>query len=166
MNISTRCWSQADLPIIQNLLLETWLDAYGPFIPRADLTGYLQEHYAQPKLQAMFADPDVNGYVAEIDGAVGGYAKVYYDRAQQKVYLHQLYVLPRRQKLGLGRRLLACAEARARELGCDRIWIGVMVRNERAVAWYRKLGYKVTEQAPFVMGATSVEHYIGYLWVP
>ena len=133
---------------IQRLLLETWLDAYGSFIPREDLVGYLNTQYSQAKLEALFADPDVTGLVAEVDGAVVGYAKLYHARAEQRFYVHQLYILPARQGLGLGHRLMACAEERARELGADRIWLGVMVKNTQAVAWYKKMGFTVTETAP------------------
>jgi ribosomal protein S18 acetylase RimI-like enzyme len=108
----------------------------------------------------------VTGLVAEADGAVAGYAKLYHARAEQRFYMHQLYILPARQGLGLGHRLMACAEDRARELGADRIWLGVMVKNARAVAWYKKMGYTVTETAPFVIGSTTVDHYIGYLPLP
>jgi ribosomal protein S18 acetylase RimI-like enzyme len=161
-----RLWTPADLPTIQRLLLETWLDAYGSFIPREDLAGYLDTQYSQAKLEALYADPDVTGLVAEVDGAVAGYAKLYHARAAQRFYVHQLYVLPGRQGLGLGHRLMACAEERARELGADRIWLGVMVQNTQAVTWYKKMGFTVTETAPFVMGSTTVDHYIGYLPLP
>jgi ribosomal protein S18 acetylase RimI-like enzyme len=166
MNSTVRPWLRADLPAIQQLLLETWLEAYGSFIPRADLAGYLHAQYSQAKLEGLFADPDVTGLVAEAEGAVVGYAKLYHARAEQRFYLHQLYILPANQGLGLGRRLMACVEERARELGADRIWLGVMVKNVRAVAWYRKMGYTVTETTPFVMGSTTVDHYIGYLPLP
>ena len=56
MNSSIRRWIQGDLPTIQRLLLETWLDAYGSFIPREDLVGYLHAQYSQPKLEGLFAD--------------------------------------------------------------------------------------------------------------
>lgn len=166
MTVSVRRSAQADLPVIQRLLLDTWLDAYGAFIPREDLTGYLNVHYSQAKLEALFADPDVTGLIAEVEGAVAGYAKLYFARAEQRFYMHQLYVLPARQGLGLGHRLMACTEERARELRADRIWLGVMVKNAQAVAWYKKLGYTVTETSPFVMGSTTVDHYIGYLPLP
>ena len=166
MSISIRRWQRVDLPTIQRLLLDTWLDAYGAFIPREDLAGYLSVHYSQAKLEALFEDPDVTGVVAEADGTVNGYAKLYHARAEQRFYVHQLYILPARQGLGLGHRLMACAEERARELGADRIWLGVMVKNAQAVAWYKKMGYIVTETAPFVMGSTTVDHYIGYLPLP
>ena len=158
-----RRWTHADLPAVQQVLLETWLDAYGPFIPCEDITGYLNTHYSQPKLEALFADPDVTGLVAESEGRVAGYAKLYQARTEQKFYMHQLYVLPSKQGLGLGHHLMACAENCAREVAADRIWLGVMVKNAKAVAWYKKMGYTVTETAPFVMGTTTVDHYIGYL---
>jgi ribosomal protein S18 acetylase RimI-like enzyme len=166
MIISIRCWIRADLPTIQRLLLDTWLDAYGSFIPREDLVGYLHAQYSQAKLEALFADPDVTGLVAEVDGALVGYAKLYHARTEQRFYVHQLYILPARQGFGLGHRLMACAEERARELGADRIWLGVMVKNPQAVAWYKKMGLTVTETSPFVMGSTTVDHYIGYLPLP
>jgi diamine N-acetyltransferase len=166
MIISVRRWLQADLPTIQRLLLQTWLDAYGSFIPREDLVGYLHAQYSQSKLEALFADPDVTGLVAEVDGALVGYAKLYHARAEQRFYVHQLYILPPKQGLGLGHRLMACAEERARELGADRIWLGVMVKNAQAVAWYKKMGFTLTETSPFVMGSTTVDHYIGYLPLP
>ncbi len=163
MNLTIRRWTRGDLPAIQQLLSETWLNAYSAFIPREDLLGYLQAQYSEAKLQAMLVDPDVTGLVAEVDSALAGYAKMHHARAEQRLYVHQLYILPVRQGTGLGHRLMACAEERARELGMDRIWLGVMVKNTQAVAWYRKMGYTVTETAPFVMGSTTVDHYIGYL---
>ena len=166
MIVSVRRWTRADLPTIQRLLLETWLDAYGSFIPREDLVGYLNTQYSQAKLEALFANPDVTGLVAEVDAALVGYAKLYHARAEQRFYVHQLYILPGKQGLGLGHRLMARAEERARELGADRIWLGVMVKNAQAVVWYKKMGFAVTETAPFVMGSTTVDHYIGYLPLP
>ena len=166
IRIAIRRWKSADLPTVQQLLLETWLDAYGSFIPRADLVGYLNTQYSQAKLEALWVDPDVTGLVAEVDGAVAGYAKFYHARAEQRFCVHQLYILPARQGLGLGHRLMACAEEHARELGADRIWLGVMVKNTQAVAWYQKMGFTVTETAPFTMGSTTVDHYIGYLPLP
>jgi ribosomal protein S18 acetylase RimI-like enzyme len=165
-SILTRRWIREDLPTIQRLLLETWLDAYAPFIPREDVAGYLHKQYSQAKLEALFADAHVTGLVAQVDGAIAGYTKLYDARAEQRFYVHQLYILPSKQGLGLGHRLMACAEQRAFELGADRIWLGVMVKNTRAVAWYQKMGYTVMETAPFVMGSTKVDHYIGYLPLP
>jgi ribosomal protein S18 acetylase RimI-like enzyme len=166
MTISLRPWLRSDLPAIQRLLLDTWLDTYGSFIPREDLASYLQAHYSQSKFEALIDDPDVTGLVADAVGAVVGYAKLYHARVEQRFYVHQLYILPAKQGLGLGHRLMACAEERARDLGADRIWLGVMVKNAQAVAWYQKLGFTAIETSPFVMGSTTVDHFVGYLPLP
>jgi len=88
MNISTRRWTRADLATVQQLLLETWLEAYGSFIPQTDLEGYLHTQYSELRLAALFADPDVTGLVAEVDGRVAGYAKLFHARAELKFYVH------------------------------------------------------------------------------
>ena len=97
--------------------------------PVKTLPDICTQQYSQAKLEALYADPDVTGLVAEVDGAVAGYAKLYHARAEQRFYMHQLYILPSKQGLGLGHRLMARAEELARELGADRIWLGVMVKN-------------------------------------
>ena len=163
MNVTIRRWNRADLAGVQQLLRDTWRDAYGGFIPRHDLDDYLARHYPISKFEELLADPDVTGLIAEEDGALAGYAKLFQARAEQRFYLHQLYILPGHQGTGIGRRLMTVAEERARELGFDRIWLGVMIQNVRAVKWYQKLGFTVAETTPFVMGSTAVDHYIGYI---
>jgi ribosomal protein S18 acetylase RimI-like enzyme len=46
--------------------------------------------------------------------------------------------------LGLGTRLIAQAEARIKERGFDRVFIGVEDNNPRARQLYERLGYRVT----------------------
>jgi ribosomal protein S18 acetylase RimI-like enzyme len=42
------------------------------------------------------------------------------------------------------------------------IWLGVMVQNVDALAWYRKLGFIFEREEPFTMGKTTVPHLIGF----
>jgi len=37
-----------------------------------------------------------------------------------------------------------------------------MVKNTGALAWYRNKGFQFVREAPFSMGATTVEHLIGF----
>ncbi len=62
----------------------------------------------------------------------------------------------------MGRRLLEAAEGYAGEKGLDRLWIGVMVKNRQALAFYRKMGFQFVREEPFTMGETTVSHLIGY----
>jgi ribosomal protein S18 acetylase RimI-like enzyme len=161
--ITVRPWTAGDLEAVRRILWETWKDAYLPFIPREDLEGYFTEHYSAEKLRDMLNDPDVGGYLAMVHGLPAAMEKTYFNRTEDRLYVHQLYVLPTAQGLGIGRRLMGVAAERARSLGFDKVWLGVMVKNESAVSWYKALGFTVTEQAPFTMGKTTVDHFIGYV---
>ena len=55
------------------------------------------------------------------------------------------------------------AAERAKSLGLEKVWLGVMIKNESAIAWYKKMGYEVVENLPFTMGRTTVDHFIGFI---
>ena len=59
-------------------------------------------------------------------------------------HLGSLTVHPRLQDTGVGRRLLAAAETRARELGAIAIRMEVVNVRETLIAWYVRRGYRLT----------------------
>jgi ribosomal protein S18 acetylase RimI-like enzyme len=73
-----------------------------------------------------------------------------------------IYVLPESQGYGLGSMLMQEASRAALEAKYDRIWLGVMSENSPTIAWYRALGFRFIEEAPFTMGKTTVRHLIGF----
>jgi hypothetical protein len=62
----------------------------------------------------------------------------------------------------MGRRLLEAAERYATEKGLEELWIGVMVKNRRALDFYKNVGFQFVREEPFTMGKTTVSHLIGY----
>jgi len=77
--------------------------------------------------------------VAEDGGAVVGTAMAGYDGHRGWVYY--LAVTPDRQGGGLGRTLMAAAEARLLELGCPKVNVQIRSGNEAVAAFYDRLGY-------------------------
>ncbi len=165
MKISYRRWEEKDMPALQNLLLETWLDAYASFIPEADLRNYNNATYNQKALAAMYKESGVNGFVAVSDGRLVGCVRTRMAGDEKRFYVPSLYVLPHFQGKGIGKSLMNMAVQEALAHGQDRIWIGVMEKNKEGLDWYRRYGYTVVEQGPFTMGKTTVNHYIGYVLV-
>ena len=163
MSITIRPWVRDDLEIIRYLLWETWKDSYSSFIPVDDLTQYFNEHCTLKILSDQFGERNNIGFVAEYDDVIAGYENTFYHELEQRLYVRQLYILPVYQNLGIGRKLITAAAQRAKAVGRDKIWLGVMIKNESAVAWYKHMGYEVVEQTPFTMGHTKVDHYIGFI---
>ncbi len=163
MEIIYRRWRVEDLTFIPEVIWKTWIDAYSSFIPVEDLRAYHSEFYNAPSMKKLFEDPNVNAFVAEAEGNVVGALRTKFNKDEQRHYVSSLYILPQFQKLGIGRSLMRMAASEARSRTLDRVWLGVMVENKPALHWYRKMGFEIVEEAPFQMGKTSVEHYIGYV---
>lgn len=165
MNITYRQWKTEDAEQVRHILHETWLDAYAPFIPEEDLIGYLDVHYSIDSIKKFLEDPNIVGFIAEADCVAVGCVKTHYNKEEGRLYVQQLYILPKYQRFGIGRHLMELSAERAKSLGLDRVWLGVMIKNQQAVAWYKKMGYEIIEITPFTMGKTTVDHYIGYVHI-
>jgi ribosomal protein S18 acetylase RimI-like enzyme len=161
-DIHIRQWATSDIPCIREITWTTWLDTYGSFIPEEDMRGYYEEQYDAAALEDLMRRPGVEGCVAEVTGEAAGYLKTHDESSEGRFYVSSVYVLPRFQGVGVGSRLMGAAEERARVLGRPALWLGVMVQNLRALAWYRKQGFTFVEELPFTMGTTTVNHLIGF----
>jgi GNAT superfamily N-acetyltransferase len=64
--------------------------------------------------------------------------------------LGMLSVAPDRQGHGLGRRLVAVAEALCAALGCTEMELQVVNLRSELEAWYKSLGYRVIGTAPYL----------------
>ncbi|RPD45868.1 GNAT family N-acetyltransferase [Hymenobacter sediminis] len=75
---------------------------------------------------------------------------VYLKNQSPDLYLGMLSVEPMQQAQGLGKHLLAAAEAHARQLGCTSILISVISVRAELLAWYERHGFRRTgETAAF-----------------
>lgn len=76
------------------------------------------------------------------------------ERKGEGAYLGMLTVRPDLQAAGLGRRLLAAAEAHARtEFGARWVEMTVIEQRRELIAWYERRGYASTgERRPFPYG--------------
>jgi GNAT superfamily N-acetyltransferase len=101
---------------------------------------------------AIIASPDDVVLVHERNDGIA--ACVHLERTPAGCYLGMLTVRPTLQAGGVGRRLLASAEAWAAEhWGSARVYMTVIAQRPELIAWYERRGYARTgEQQPFPYG--------------
>lgn len=162
MGMIIRTWQKSDLASVRRITWESWISTYSSFIPESDLKSYFDSHYTKESLLTMFDDPSMHGFIAEKDSQAAGFARLSFNRDENRLYVSSLYFLPEFEGQGMGSRLLEAAEGYATEKGLDELWIGVMVENRRALDFYRKVGFQFVLEEPFTMGKTTVSHLIGY----
>jgi ribosomal protein S18 acetylase RimI-like enzyme len=149
MGIVIRPWRKNDLASIRRITWQSWISAYANFIPESDLKSYFDIHYTEEAFLNMFDDPFTQGFVAETDDQVAGYARLSFNQDENRLYVPSLYFLSDFQGQGMGRQLLEAAEEYAVEKGLDELWIGVMVKNRQALVFYRKVGFQFVREEPF-----------------
>ena len=144
-----RAAAAADLPVVHALVERAYRgeSATLGWTHEADLLGGQRTDLAE--LRAMHADPDPRRLVAEDGSAAIGFVAVR-RVAPDRCYLGMLTVDPHLQGAGLGRRLIAAAEAAARDMGASHMEMTVIGRLHELVAWYERRDYALTgERRPF-----------------
>jgi ribosomal protein S18 acetylase RimI-like enzyme len=86
--------------------------------------------------------------IAEESEKLAGYALVLYRRRSHKARLYSVAVAPHIGKRGVGPLLLAAAEDDALRHRCRSIRLEVHERNTRAIARYKKSGYRLFGRQP------------------
>jgi ribosomal protein S18 acetylase RimI-like enzyme len=105
---------------------------------------------ARPRdaVMAMLADPEQSLIVAEIDSRIAGFVRVTL-RDRQPPFIpvriaivEEIVVAAERRGEGIGSRLMAEAEAWAKNNGANEVWLDVWDFNEGAIGFYASLGYE------------------------
>lgn len=105
------------------------------------LTTPLVKRYSMTEAFAAWSTWDT-AFVAD-DAGICGFAAIEYEAWHARLVLWHLYVSPTRRRSGIGRALLARAEAHGRARGARRVWLETTSANVPGIAAYERLGYSL-----------------------
>ena len=150
----------ADAPVVSELALRTFLEAFAADNNPDDLAAYTAKSYGVPQQAAEIADPGMITLLAEIGGTPAGYAQVRRDTPAEPVRhvpdvveVVRFYVDAPWHGRGVAQRLMDAVMDAARELGGSSLWLSVWERNPRGIAFYRKYGFRDVGTHFFVVGS-------------
>ncbi len=130
---------------VQRLAGVIWRAHYPGIIPPGQIEYMLARGYALDVLARFLDGPDRGLELATVDGTMAGFAAWYLTAAPLVAKLDKLYVLPARQRAGLGGLLIARVEELARGAGARTLVINVNKHNVQAIHAYEKHGYVIRE---------------------
>jgi len=168
MGVTVRDATGADVPAIRAVAERAWRAAHEPIVGTDAVDAFLAEFYDADSFHERVGRADrflrvavaagsgdrVGGVDAPAgDGAaagsgggdadVVGYTLSLPDDDDPGVFhLAHIYVDPDRWGEGVGRTLLGDVETLAREQGADRLRLGVLAGNDRAVSFYERAGFE------------------------
>jgi ribosomal protein S18 acetylase RimI-like enzyme len=139
------------LYIVRDLAHKIWPSTYSNIISQAQIDFMLNWMYSIETLEKSY---DANhSFFAVFDGNQSlGFIDLELNNPEQHwLKLQKIYVLPEKQKLGLGLALMDYTVLFAQEHGVKHITLQVN-RNNKAVSFYEKLGYYIADEQDFDIG--------------
>jgi len=133
-------------------------EAFAPDNRPEDMDAYCAAAYAVERQRRELASPERVTLLAEVDRRLGGYAQLRDGPAPacvtgaDPIELLRFYVDRRWHGQGVARALMKETLARARALGRRTIYLAVWEHNARAIAFYRKVGFREVGAQPFQLG--------------
>jgi ribosomal protein S18 acetylase RimI-like enzyme len=142
----------ADFETLARLAETIWRVHYTKIIGSAQIDYMLAERYTLEKLRLYLNADDRWLMLLRIDNHAVGYCSYALTDDPGEMKLEQLYLLPELHGKGLGKLMLRHVKEQARVRGRSTLTLQTNKRNAAAIAFYRKAGFTVREEAVFDIG--------------
>jgi ribosomal protein S18 acetylase RimI-like enzyme len=149
----------ADAAPLAALAEQTFRDAFGPQNHPADLDTYCALSFGAVTQRRELLDPGLVTWLSETAGELTGYAQLRLDAPHDRVAaprcaeLRRLYVASAFHGAGVAQALMDTALSAAERVAADWLWLGVWEHNPRAIAFYRKYGFREVGEQRFQIGS-------------
>jgi ribosomal protein S18 acetylase RimI-like enzyme len=157
--ISVRTATPADAAALAAFAGRIFAETFAKDNTAENMDAYLRSSFS-PELQAReIVDPDFITVLAVApDGDLAAYAQIVRNPVPPEVgddaalELARFYVDQRWHGRGVAAQLMQDVIDRAMARGARTMWLGVWEHNHRAMAFYRKHGYREVGSHPFMLG--------------
>ncbi|GGE97934.1 GNAT family N-acetyltransferase [Hymenobacter cavernae] len=140
---------------------QTFYDTFAADNTPEDMAAYLEESFGEEKQLAELQDPNTVFLLAQMQQELVGSAKLRFGSnlglapgkaADTQVEISRLYVRQDWIRTGLGAALMRRIIEEAKAKGCRSIVLGVWEKNERALVFYQRFGFKIIGNTAFKLG--------------
>lgn len=150
--------ASADAAALARFAARSFTEAFGAENRPEDLAAHLARSYGTAQQSVELADPNYITLVMDGPDGLAAYAQVRRSEpppsveTSAPVELLRFYVDRGWHGQGVAQRLMDEVFVAAAELGGHSVWLSVWDRNPRAIAFYRKHGYRDVGGAVFSVG--------------
>ena len=135
------------IPIIQQIAYSSWAVAYKDILSQSQIDYMLEEFYCNSSLQKQIEEQAHQFILLSDDEKTIGFASYSLKKELEKSYqLNKIYINPASQGKGSGKLLIAYIINEIKLLDAKSLQLNVNRHNEKAIAFYKKLGFKVVAE--------------------
>ena len=158
MRVVVRRATTADAALLAEVAARTFCDTFADSNTPEDMEKFLSSTYSEEIQRKEIEDGTMTTLLAECAGTVAGFAQIKMAKAPDcvkgpsPIEIKRFYVDKPFHGRGVAQELMRTAEEIARDAGAKTIWLGVWEHNDRAIAFYRKIGFFPVGSQPFLVG--------------
>jgi ribosomal protein S18 acetylase RimI-like enzyme len=147
-----------DVNELQRFGKQVFYDSFIGQNTEENMQHYLSKAFTIPQLLREVENPFSQFYFAILDNQTIGYLKINFGKAQtelqdnQALEIERIYVAKEYQGKRVGESLFKKAMEIAKNANLDYVWLGVWEKNQKAIDFYQKQGFKIFDKHTFMMG--------------
>ncbi|MEI6602743.1 MAG: GNAT family N-acetyltransferase [Clostridia bacterium] len=148
----------SDAATLRALIIKTFTETVGQRNSAESLQVYFDTTCSLENIQVQLSDPHSAFYFLYVDAELAGYLKLNEHNAQTDIRdrdsleIERIYLSKEFHSKGLGSVLLNKAEEIGAASHKKYLWLGVWEKNEKAIAFYQRNGFRTTSTHPFLVG--------------
>jgi GNAT superfamily N-acetyltransferase len=155
----------ADAPTLSTLATQVFLDTYATHGINDALAREVATVYSAEMFERRLQDAAVELLLVEAGGYTVGFVDIAFATScpvpgVRGAEVFRLYVQRPFLRRGLGRALIAKAEAQARARGLGAIWLTAWAGNHGALAFYQSLGFRDIGTTEYVIDGVGYENRV------
>lgn len=157
---------KTEVDFLSKLAIQTFLESYYAKNDKTLFKKYVTEKLSPEQLLEEWEEPNSNFYFAEWNGDRCGYLKLNFNDAQTEEFandwmeIERIYLLRKFQGKQIGTALFNFAREKAHLRRIRYIWVGVWKENQKAIQFYKRMGFKHFASHQFDFGGELQEDYI------
>jgi ribosomal protein S18 acetylase RimI-like enzyme len=156
MNI--RYGTKDDAVMLSAFGAKTFYDTFAKDNTPENMEAYVKKSFS-PEIQFNeLSQPDVIFLIAESEGNLIGYAQLIMNSKDEAIKgtrpleIRRIYASQEYLGKGIGKELMKATVREAMQRDCDCIWLGVWEKNQRAIDFYKKWGFREVGTHVFSVG--------------
>lgn len=149
-----------DAKILSEVGFHSFKSAHGHSAPKKDIEEYMSLNFTENEFFKELSNEKNHFYLIKYNEDIVGYTLVIFDKKEAQIltenpaYLSRIYLLEAYYGLGLGKQLFDFIKALCTENQQSGIWLNVWVENQRAINFYKKMGFKIVGKSDYQISAT------------
>ncbi len=165
-NLTFRKATIADTSTIVQIGAKTFKAAFGSYHTTEDMEQYLEANFNNEIIQSLIEQDTFNFMLGYERDKVFGYAMLREGippdcvSGLNPIELVRFYIIQDVIGLGYGSELMRACMKEARAIGHKSIWLDVWEKNERAIRFYEKWGFRIVGNAQYTIGNDVTNDYI------